>query len=82
MNKAELKEAVAIAQSDADLSAEAEQCNIFDGCALPDFKPVTVTVRQVAELIRWQAILLNGQIDTEALNELANWGRKRFLVVG
>lgn len=82
MNKAELKEAVAIAQSDADLSVEGQQASIFDGFALPDFKPVTVTLRQVAELIRWQAIELNGQIDAEALNEVANCGRKRFLVVG
>jgi hypothetical protein len=80
MTKDEFSKAVEIAKSDADLSADVT--GLFDGCGLPGFEPVHVTLRNVAELIRWQALQLNGQFDAEALNEVANIGRKRFIIVG
>lgn len=82
MTTAQFQEAFKIAESDADLSQEASDCHIFMGFGLPGFKPVTVTVRQVAELIRWQARRFNGSWDPVALNEVRTIGRRRFIVVG
>ena len=83
MTKTELSNAVELATSDVDLGNETLQIDIFDGFGLPDFKPVTVTTRQLAALIRWQAEYLGGGsgLDAAALNEIATIGRKRFLVV-
>ena len=36
----------------------------------------------VAKTIRWQALMMNGEWDAEALNEVAEAGRKNFLVLG
>ncbi len=81
MTNGELKDAMAIATSDADLSAETGQIDIFSGFGLPDFKQVAVTTRQVASLIRWQALAFDGSIDAEALNEIAHAGRRKFQIV-
>ena len=81
MTKDQLQRAVAIAESDTDLSNERKQIDIFDGYGLEGFKPVHVTIKQVADLVRWQCVQFNGCIDADALNELAYAGRKRFLVV-
>ena len=82
MNKQELTNAMTVAKSDSDLSSEMGQIDIFDGFALPDFKPVACTTRQVAALIKWQCFQFDGGIDAEALNEIRVCGRKKFEVVG
>lgn len=79
MTRNEFKQAFALANSDAELSASA--AGIFDGFGLPNFSPVHVTIAHVAELIRWQAKYLNGEWDAEALQEIADLGRKRFLIL-
>lgn len=56
--------------------------SIFDGFGLHDFQPVTCTIPQVAALIRWQCFQMNGNIDANALQEIANAGRKKFTVIG
>ena len=83
MTKDELNKAADIAQSDTDLSNETDQIHIFDGFALPDFKPVYVTIEQVAALIRWQCVLLNGAgFNADAFDEVARIGKRKFIVVG
>lgn len=52
------------------------------GYGLPGFKPVHVTLEMVAREIRWHALQLNGEWNGEALNEVANLGRRKFIVVG
>jgi len=79
MNKSELTDALSIAQSNVDLTGEAQP---FDGFGLPEFKPTACTRRQVARLIRWQCIQFNGQLDAKALEEIRFHGRKKFIVVG
>ena len=54
---------------------------LFDGFGLRDFKPVTCTLRHLAWLISWQCFCFNGSIDANALDEIAHFGRKRFLVI-
>lgn len=56
--------------------------SIFWGFGLPEFEPVNVTVRQVAKLIRWQAVMFNGELDASAYNEVAEIGRRKFSICG
>ena len=58
-----------------------EDIDIFYGFGLKDFKPVYVTINQVAKLIRWQAGTFNGGWDADAINEIGYFGRKRFLII-
>jgi hypothetical protein len=53
---------------------------ILDGCGLPDFKPVTVSIDAAARFIAWQCLCLNGQFDQEALNEMREISRRKWLV--
>ncbi len=80
MKTADLDRALAIARSGRPLNVA--DLSIFDGFALPGFQPVTCTVEALAMLVRWQCVQLNGEINAEALLEIATYGRKRFLVVG
>ncbi len=50
------------------------------GCLLPDFKPATVTLEGAARFIAWHALQLNGQFDGEALNEMRNVSRRKWLI--
>ncbi len=80
MTKPELSKAMELAQSDEEIGLL--DTDIFHGFGLPDFKQVFCTTLQLAQLIRWQCFQMNGGIDSEALQEIANMGRKRFMVVG
>lgn len=80
MNNKQLDAALKMAQSDADL--QSHDINVFDGFGLPSFSPIIVTIPQVARLIRWQAIYLNGGVDSAALAEVADAGRRKFTVIG
>lgn len=53
----------------------------FDGFGLPDFKPVYVTLKQVAALINWQARFFDGNFDQEALAEVKRYSKNKFLIV-
>lgn len=81
MNKAELSKAVEMAKRGAFSDvAGAEAGHIFNGFGLAGFIPVVCTLEHVAALIAWQCIMLNGEMDAEALNEV--WAaRRRFVVV-
>ncbi len=78
MTKDELKQAVALAGSEGTLPLDLE---VFDGFGRHDFKPVHVTVRQVAGLIRWQCQRFDREMDAEALDEIAREGRRKFVIV-
>ena len=79
MTRQQLETAVRLALSRTDL--ELADLAMFDGFGLPDFRPVTVTTRALAMLIRWQCVQLNGQLNAESLDEIATLGRRRFAVV-
>jgi hypothetical protein len=80
MNRTQLNAAVTLAQTNADLSAHDD--SILHGFGLHAFAPVVVTIPQLARMIRWQCVQLNGGIDSDALNEIARIGRTKFTVVG
>ena len=69
MNRTDLDTALAIAGSDRVLNMD--DLFLFDGFALPNFRPVTCTVEALAVLIRWQCVRFDMSIDSEALDELA-----------
>ncbi len=79
MTTQQFQAAVALAASDADLS-HADDSVLF-GFGLPNFKPVVATLQAIARTIRWQALQLNGQFDSEALNECHQLFRHRVTVV-
>ena len=80
MNRAQFKKAIDLAMSKAELSLV--DFDVFFGFGLDDFKPVYCTIEQVARLIRWQALYLDGGIDQEALDEIAAAGRSKFIICG
>lgn len=79
MTLAQFQKAFAIANSNVDLSNVDD--SILFGYGLPTFKPVHTTLEAVAKTIRWQALQFNGQWNAEALNEVAEHGRKNFLIL-
>ena len=79
MTKQQFDKAVTIACGQQDLSQVDD--SVLHGCALPHFQPATITLEAAAKFIRWHATCLNGQVDSEALNEMRNLSRKKWLVV-
>jgi hypothetical protein len=88
MTKTELSRAVRLAQSDADLPTfvgpgSSESLNrTFEGFGLPDFQAKDVTIVALAALVRHQCVMMNGDLDHAALEEIASVGRRKFNVVG
>jgi hypothetical protein len=78
MTNEQFKEAVTLAKSDTEIK---DDIDIFDGYGLNDFKPVFVTLRQVARLIRWQCATFAGTWDSKELQSIQRFGRKRFQII-
>lgn len=78
MTKQQFDAAVKMAQ-EGSFDENADD-SILDGCALPGFQPVTVTLDAAARCIAWHCVCLNGSIDSEALNEIRNISRRKWLV--
>ena len=79
MNKKEFNQAVNLAKNWPSGKKEFKDLSIFDGFALRDYKPVCCELEAMASLIRWQALFLIGQFDTDAINEI--WQcRKKFII--
>ena len=79
MNKRELKQIMAIANSKESL--ENVDYRVLYGCALSDFKSVHCTKKQVAALFRWQALMFNGEWDSKELDDCCYIARKKFTIV-
>jgi hypothetical protein len=78
VTKRQFDAAVALATSEVDLSHADDTA--LHGCGLPGFKPATCTLAAAARFIRWHCVNLNGSVDGEALNEMRELSRKRWLV--
>jgi hypothetical protein len=81
MTRQETNAAFAIADNQEISLYPDVDTSIFDGFGLRDFQPVYVTLRQVAALMRWQALQFNGEWNAEALNDVVKVGRTRFLIL-
>ena len=64
-----------------DMDLSDVDVDIFWGCGLNDFKPVYVTLKQVARHMRWQALQMNGEWDSNELNEVNLIGKRKFLIL-
>jgi len=80
MNKKEIVQALAIAKSNEDLSAVDD--NVMIGYGLKDFKPIHLTLRQVAKVIRWDCIRFNGELDSEEFDDFCRIAKTKFVIVG
>ena len=80
MNKEELKRAVELAK-ERHVDFSQTNLHLFTGFGLKAFKPLHCTISDVADLIRWQAFKFDGELDTEAINEIAEAGRHKFIIV-
>ena len=80
MTVPQLKAALIIAKADVKIDEHVHSLIPFDGFGLSDFKPVEVTIEQVARLIRYQAAYMNGDWDEQAIEEIKFFGKKRFII--
>lgn len=78
MKRSDLDRALIFAKS--DISLDYSNLHLFNGFALKGFKQVVATVKDLAALIRWQALMFNGEVDNESLTEIWNH-RHRFIIV-
>jgi hypothetical protein len=79
MNKKEFKKIWEIANSKEDLGDT--DLTRFEGCAYPEFKKIHVTSREVAALIRYQALNLNGSFDMEEVDNCIFIAREKFTLL-
>jgi hypothetical protein len=87
MTKQQLDAAATLAQDPNerfidDKGRQIVDLTIFEGYALNGFKEIYCTIRQVAALVRWQCLMLNGEMNGEELNNLAHAARHKFNIIG
>jgi hypothetical protein len=82
MTSDQFKKAANLALNQVDEDLSNENIGHFDGFGLPDFGMTMCTIRELARLIRWQCLHIYGDgHDSEALNEIAVLGKRRFSVI-
>jgi hypothetical protein len=79
MTNSQFSAAVEIAKGNADLSRV--DTEILFGYGLRNFAPVAATVETVAAVIRWDCLMLNGEFDSVALDNLHSIFRRKVTVV-
>ena len=80
MTSQQFKQAFQIADNfDIDLTG-VDNNNHF-GFGLSTFKPIYTTIAAVAKTIRYQGLCFNGNWDMEAVNEIARFGKTKFIII-
>lgn len=70
MNAKDFKRVFNEAKNDnIDWELEYYKIGILTGCGLPDFEPVSVTLRTAAAHVRYQGMQMNGEWHEEAVND-------------
>ena len=81
MKKSEFSAAAALA-FDYSKSLEHVDDSALFGCGLSGFKPIFVTLEQVAKFIRWQCSFVNAKgFDAEELANCADIAREKFTLI-
>ena len=80
MDKKQLTRAMVLARTATD-QYDWTTLERFSGCALPDFQPIYCTLWEVSRHIRYQAMTLSGVFDMNEIHEIANIGRKKFMII-
>jgi hypothetical protein len=79
MTKDEFVTALEIAKS--PISLENVDDSKLMGYGLKEFEPSYVTLEAVAKTIRWDCIMLNGEVDAEALDNLCKCMKQKVTVI-
>jgi hypothetical protein len=69
------------AAKNPNLDLSATDDTMLFGYGLPSFRQTHTTLAAVAKILRWDALQFNGEWDAEALNQIGEIGRKKFLIV-
>lgn len=81
MKKSEFSAAAALAFDYTKDLSNVDDAPLF-GCGLSDFKPIFVTLEQVAKFIRWQCSYVNAVgHDADGLAECAGIAREKFTLI-
>ena len=76
----DIKNATVIAMADVAIDANKHPLEPFHGYGCEDFEPITITIEQLARCISYQAVMLNGNIDADAMEELTYCAKRKFLI--
>jgi len=79
MNKVEFARAFEIAKIDCKLPMV--DFDKFAGFAFKEFEPIYVTIKEIASMIRYHVLQLDGEWNGKALNEIGIAGRRKFKVI-
>lgn len=80
MKKSEFSAAAALAFDPSKSLVDVDYSALY-GCGLPSFKPIFVTLEQVAKFIRYQCTYLGGGHDAEELANCADIAREKFTLI-
>lgn len=88
MTRNELSLAVAMAQSDEELetfvgeNSSQRLIDTFNCFGMANFAAVTITIRDLAALVRHECMQMNGELCNRSLSEIAELGKSKFHIVG
>lgn len=77
---ADFNKAVIIAMADVTIDQDKHPIEPMFGCGLTDFKPVEVSIEQVAGHIRWQAAYFDGTWDYQEIDNIKHIAKTKFLL--
>lgn len=80
MTKKERQEIMALASNNG-IDWQAVDCSVLIGCGLSDFGKKYCTEKQVAALLRYQALQLNGEWDSKELDIMFQIAQRKFMVL-
>jgi len=80
MTKYEAQQAWKIAE-DENIALDNEDLSPLFGYGKKTFQPVYVTLRQVAAVMRWQGLQMNGLWDMREVSDLITLGRRNFIIL-
>lgn len=81
MNAEQFERALKLAQDlKIDLSFAQSQTNALFSFGLPSFPATETTIAAVALVIRWQALSFNGSWDQDAIQEVREISRYKFVI--
>lgn len=81
MNRNEFKKAVSMIKDKDIINMSLESIDCFYGCACEDFTTTNCTIKQVAKLIRYQCLYMNGDLDMNELNNIEYISKKKFKII-
>jgi len=82
MNKAEQSKLWERVKARTGIDFAMTNLHLFDGYGLKEFKAVSVTLDDVADLVRWQCAVFNGTWDLVEFNSILKFSKTKFIIIG